>query len=177
LLINYDYKTGHYIGNWDTQYPFLINSFIEVARGIRKPSWHLSEQYVDLLKSNYTNFFSNFTNKLNLKLTNSDGWYSAHITPLDNIFSFYYNLTNNSLLNFRWLSLVNLDQKYQKMFLSSSTQQRVLGNWRQLKFTREAWRCKLLIARHQNSLYRRFTNEETLVHSIERNSKDLLPGW
>jgi hypothetical protein len=37
-LINYDYKTGHYIGNWDKQYPYLINSFIEVARGIRKPS-------------------------------------------------------------------------------------------------------------------------------------------
>jgi hypothetical protein len=37
-LINYDYKTGHYIGNWDAQYPFLFTSFIEVARGIRKPS-------------------------------------------------------------------------------------------------------------------------------------------
>ncbi len=177
LLINYDYKTGHYIGNWDNQYPYLMNSFIEVARGIRKPSWHLSEQYIDLLKSNYNTFFSNFTNKLNLKLNSSDGWYSAHITPLDSMFNFYYNLTNNNLLNFRWLSLINLDQKYQKMFLSSSTQQRVLGNWRQLKFTREAWRCKLLIARHQNSLYRRFTSEETLVHSIERNAKDLLPGW
>merc|ERR1712224_146862 len=38
ILINYDYKTGHYIGNWDAQYPYLINSFIEMARGIRKPS-------------------------------------------------------------------------------------------------------------------------------------------
>jgi hypothetical protein len=38
VLINYDYKTGNYIGNWDKQYPFLITSFIEVARGIRKPS-------------------------------------------------------------------------------------------------------------------------------------------
>jgi hypothetical protein len=38
LLINYDYKTGHYIGNWESQYPFLINSFIEVSRGIKKPN-------------------------------------------------------------------------------------------------------------------------------------------
>jgi hypothetical protein len=37
-LINYDYKTGNYIGNWESQYPYLINSFIEVARGIRKPN-------------------------------------------------------------------------------------------------------------------------------------------
>jgi hypothetical protein len=38
VLINYDYKTGHYIGNWEQQYPFLYTSFIEVARGIRKPA-------------------------------------------------------------------------------------------------------------------------------------------
>lgn len=70
-----------------------------------------------------------------------------------------------------------MDQKFYKMFDSSSTQQRILANWRQLKFTREAWRCKLLAARHQNSLYRRFTSEDGLVYSIERNAKDLLPGW
>jgi hypothetical protein len=38
LLISYDYKTGNYIGNWDKQYPYLMLSFIEVARGIRKPT-------------------------------------------------------------------------------------------------------------------------------------------
>jgi hypothetical protein len=38
VLVNYDYKTGHYVGNWEQQYPFLYTTFIEVARGIRKPS-------------------------------------------------------------------------------------------------------------------------------------------
>lgn len=37
-LVNYDYKTGHYLGEWDKLYPQLTLSFIEVARGIRKPS-------------------------------------------------------------------------------------------------------------------------------------------
>ena len=37
-LIQYDYKCGNYIGTWDKLYPSLINSYIEVARGIRKPS-------------------------------------------------------------------------------------------------------------------------------------------
>jgi hypothetical protein len=46
-----------------------------------------------------------------------------------------------------------------------------------LKFSREAWRCKLLVSRHQNTLYRRFFSEENLVYAIERNTKDLLPGW
>jgi len=70
-----------------------------------------------------------------------------------------------------------LDQKFYTMFFSTSTQQRVLSNWRQLKFSREAWRCKLLAARHQNTLYRRFLGEEGVVWSIDRNAKDLLPGW
>jgi len=63
------------------------------------------------------------------------------------------------------------------MFESSSTQQRILANWNHLKFTREAWRCKLLSSRHQNTLYKRFTSEEGLMYSVERNAKDLLPGW
>jgi hypothetical protein len=37
-LIGYDYKTGHYLGSSETYYPHLILSFLEVARGIRKPS-------------------------------------------------------------------------------------------------------------------------------------------
>jgi hypothetical protein len=37
IFVNYDYKTGHYLGNWDSFYPFLMNSFVEVAKGIKKP--------------------------------------------------------------------------------------------------------------------------------------------
>jgi hypothetical protein len=37
-LIGYDYKTGHYLGSSEKFYPHLVLSFIEVARGIRKPS-------------------------------------------------------------------------------------------------------------------------------------------
>jgi len=129
LLINYDYKTGHYMGEWDKQYPYLINSFIEVARGIRKPSWFLSDQYADLLKSNFNKFTINFTNKMNLKLSSTEDWYLMHITPLDSIMNFYYILSRNPVnINTRWVSLLDLDQKFQKMFASSSTQQRVLAN-------------------------------------------------
>ena len=181
ILVNYDYKTGHYIGNWEQQYPFLYTSFIEVARGIRKPSWFLSEKYVELLNSNYTKFCINFTGKANLKMSNVEEWYNSHIIPTDNFTNLYYLLKKDSkdsnLVGIRWVSFLNFDQKFQSMFTSSSTQQRILANWRQLKFSREAWRCKLLVARHQNTLYRRFTSEESLVYSIERNAKDLLPGW
>ena len=70
-----------------------------------------------------------------------------------------------------------LDQKFHNMFTSASLQQRIHNNWRQLKFTREGWRCKLLACRHQKTLYRRYINEDDVVWSVERNARDVLPGW
>jgi heme/copper-type cytochrome/quinol oxidase subunit 1 len=177
-IISYDYKCGNYIGIWEQLYPSLMTSFIEVARGMRKAPWFASEQYADLLTNNYKNFFSKFTNKINLKLQDSENWYSSHVSPVDNFFNFYYLNSNNvNFKDVRWVSLNALEQKFNKMFSTTSTQQRIIANWRQLKFSREAWRCKLLAARHQNTLYRRFVGEEGYVWSIERNAKDLLPGW
>jgi hypothetical protein len=177
-IISYDYKCGHYIGIWDKLYPSLMTSFIEVSRGIRKSPWFMSDSYGDLLSSNYKNYFSKFTTKINLKLQDVDNWYSSHVSPVDNFFNYYCSSSSLSdLRSFRWVSTNSLEQKFYKMFATSSTQQRIIANWRQLKFSREAWRCKLLAARHQNTLYRRFVGEEGYFWSIERNAKDLLPGW
>jgi heme/copper-type cytochrome/quinol oxidase subunit 1 len=177
-LISYDYKSGNYLSIWDQLYPALTLSFIEVARGIRKAPWFFSDQYTDLLKTNYSNFLSKFTNQLNLKLADVDNWNSVYVSPLNSFLSIFFNFTkNDTFVNLRWISINTLDQKLYTMFNSSSIQQRILANWRSLKFTREAWRCKLLVSRHQNTLYKRFVSEENLVYSIERNTKDLLPGW
>jgi hypothetical protein len=138
-LISYDYKCGNYLGIWDQLYPSLMTSFIEVARGIRKAPWFYSDQFVDLLKNNYKNFNMKFTTKSQLKLAEVENWYSSHVTPVDNFFNTFYLLKqNNGFINLRWVSINSLDQKFYKMFDSSSTQQRILANWRQLKFTREA---------------------------------------
>ena len=177
-LISYDYKCGHYLGIWESLYPSLMTSYIEVARGIRKAPWFFSDQFSELLKNNHQNFVKKFTTQTNLKLADVDNWYSSHVAPIDNFFNMSYIFKQNiNTINLRWVSLNAMDQKFYKMFDSSSTQQRILANWRQLKFSREAWRCKLLAARHQNTLYRRFTGEDGLVYAIERNAKDLLPGW
>jgi len=177
-LISYDYKCGNYIGIWEQLYPALMLSYIEVARNIRKAPWFFSDKFTELLKNNLNNFNMKFTTQMNLKLATVDNWYSSHVNPVDNNLNLFYLLKKNEgFVNLRWVALNSLDQKFYKMFESSSTQQRILANWRQLKFTREAWRCKLLAARHQNTLYRRFSGEEGLIYSIERNAKDLLPGW
>jgi len=179
-MVSYDYKCGHYLGIWDKLYPSLMTSFIEVARGMRKAPWMFSDQYSDLLKANYNRFFSNFTSQLNLKLSDSDNWYSSNVAPVDNFFNFFWiksTQSANNPLSDRFVAVNAMNQKFYKMFNTASTQQRILANWRQLKFTREAWRCKLLSARHQNTLHKRFLGEEGHVWAIERNAKDLLPGW
>jgi hypothetical protein len=178
-LINYDYKCGHYLTIWDQLYPTLINSFIEVSRGIRKAPWFYSDQLVDATQSLYKSYTDKYaTAAQNTKLNNSDSWYSSHVNGIDPILNIFYIFNiNNGFMNLRFTSINSLDQKFYRMFASASTQQRILTNWRHLKFTREAWRCKLLVSRHQNTLYRRFLSEDGLVYSIERNTKDLLPGW
>jgi len=129
------------------------------------------------MRSSYENFTFKFTNHGKLNLADVDNWYSSHVTPTENFFNTFYAFNNGEgYRTLRWVSMNALDQKFYTMFFSTSTQQRVLSNWRQLKFSREAWRCKLLAARHQNTLYRRFLGEEGVVWSIDRNAKDLLPG-
>ena len=101
-LVGYDYKSGHYLGIWDQLYPSLTTSFIEVSRSIRKAPWFFSDQFTDLLKSNYNSFFTKFTTKLNLKLSDVDNWYSSHVNPTDSYFNlFFFFKKNEGFVNLR----------------------------------------------------------------------------
>jgi hypothetical protein len=91
-LISYDYKCGHYLGIWESLYPSLMTSYIEVARGIRKAPWFLSDQFTELLQNNHQNFMKKFTTQSNLKLADVDNWYSSHVAPIDNFFNMTYIL-------------------------------------------------------------------------------------
>ena len=176
-LLGYNYKHGNYIGKWESINPHLFNSIGEISRGgIRKPSWFFSETFDELLNLHFQTFEYNFTKHKNLGL--SSDWYVSHTSPTFSFFNVMHILSvNPDYISMRWVSLNTLNQKFCRMFSSITMQQRILSNWRQLKFSREAWRCKLLAARHQNSLYKRFTSEEGFILSVDRNAKDLLPGW
>ena len=174
-LFIYDYKSGNYLTTEDVKaYPSLFTSISEVTKGIRKSSWYFSSPFLenfDLSVSNYINFFSSSNDSLS-------SIHDTYIPSTNGFYNFFYLLSDsNNYINHRWLSINSMDQKFYRMFTTSSMQQRIYGNWRQLKFTREAWRCKLLAARHQKTMYRRYVNEDSIVWSIERNAKDVLPGW
>jgi len=173
----YHYKLGNYLPQTTTMmFPHLFTSMAEVTSGIRKSAWFLSNDFLDLFTANfnqYTSYFAGTGKTFVPSITEA--------VTLSHTFAFYnfFNglVNSNDFMDQRWISIKSMNQKFYKLFTTSSMQQRVYGNWRQLKFTREAWRCKLLASRHQKTLFHRYINEENVFWAVERNAKDLLPGW
>ena len=166
IKFKYNYKYGNYLpNNLSTLFPFLMPSLINLNINKRTNSWFLSPLFNDLKK----NLFLNSKNNFFLKNSNT-----FNITNI-----FYLFLLNNyqDQINFKWIQFNSLNQKFYKFFLSSSLQQRIYSNWRILKFSREAWRTRLLIIKNQKTSYLRYSSENNVFWLIERNAKDLLPGW
>lgn len=192
-IFKYDFKLGNYMPD-DNKRKFsqLLTSIHDLTTGVKKPNWTNSPDALKFIHNDllpYLTFFSASSqnpatkeafSKRFSQLGLSDGptapfWNTVSYTS--GFFNFYLMSLESSSLNQRYVSLTSLEQKFSKMFLTSSLQQRVHGNWRELKFTREAWRCRLLSARHQNTMHRRYLDEDSVVWAIERNAKDVLPGW
>jgi heme/copper-type cytochrome/quinol oxidase subunit 1 len=175
-VFKYDYKAGNYFPKlYKETYSYLLSTLSDLTNALRPTVWFHSFVF----KNEFLNNFSVFTSVSPLTLK-----YETYFRPFSwflNSDAFYNSFfsfdTENLFLNQRWVAINTLNQKFHRMFLTSSMQQRIYSNWRQLKFSREAWRCKLLAARHQKTLYRRYVNEDGVFWSIERNAKDLLPGW
>lgn len=165
LKFKYDYKNGNYLNeNMINHSKFLINSKLNSTNNKRFNSWFFSDLVNSSLFNTQTrtnvNFYENKFFKNNVV----------------DVVSFLFSMSNDSI-NKKFVSSNILTQKFNKLFLSSGMQQRLYGNWRELKFSRESWRTKLLISRHQKTLYNRYLTENNVFWTIERNAKDLLPGW
>jgi len=100
-LINYSYKSGHYIGIWDKLYPSLMTSFIEVAKNVIKASWVYSPDFTALLSDNYKTFNSFFVNNSKIKTANINSWYSNHVQPIHNYFNVYSVTGDSNFLSTR----------------------------------------------------------------------------
>lgn len=174
-IFRYDYKSGDYFPKlYRELYTSLFTTFSNLTGGIKTSAWFFSDKFTDVFNTNFSTYFNTLKSLNNNMTLNSFN----RISNSHSFYNFFYSLhTDTQLSNIRWLSIYSLNQKFNKLFTTSSMQQRVYANWRQLKFTREAWRCKLLTARHQKTLFRRYTHEDGIFWSIERNAKDLLPGW
>ncbi len=178
-VFKYDYKSGDYFPKlYKEVYNYLFTTIGELTSSVRTAPWFLSDKYLEAFNINFLNFFTAFENTENFNNIKLHSWSNSRFNHTDSFYNFFLILSHDfNYTNKKWISLNSLNQKFYKMFNTSSMQQRIYSNWRQLKFTREAWRCKLLAARHQKTLFRRYVHEDGVFWSIERNAKDLLPGW
>jgi len=184
-LFKGDFKAGNYFNRLLLErFPHMISTFIEITKGVRRSSWMFSSTYPEFFNLNFNNYMDNFQ-KVNTDLTSTyqrekgvGPFFNTNMSSTFGFFNFFNVLASeSSFINHRWISVNALDQKFYRIFNTTSMQQRIYSNWRQLKFTREAWRCKLLAARHQKTMYKRYLHEDTLLWTLERNAKDVLPGW
>ena len=193
-VFKYDFKLGNYMPDENkVKSPFLYTTIHDLTTGVRKANWAYSADFLKFVQgdlSTYLGYYNslikqssvskatnNFLSDISSSHSANDPFY-ATLSHSAGIYNYFFLLSDSTqFVNHRWSAVNTLDQKLYKMFLTNSMQQRIHGNWRQLKFTREAWRCKLLAARHQNTLHKRYVNEDSTVWSVERNAKDVLPGW
>ena len=178
-VFKYDYKSGDYFPKlYKESYNYLFTSLNDLTNSVRTAPWYISDSYREYFKINFSNFYENITKTKKFSNFTSYEWSFSRFNNTDAFYNFFYTMSNDfNYTNKKWISLDSLNQKFYRMFNTSSMQQRIYSNWRQLKFTREAWRCKLLAARHQKTLFKRYAHEDGVFWSIERNAKDLLPGW
>lgn len=179
-VFKFDFKSGVYV-NDDTLIKFkhLLPTFTSAAKtGKVKSQWFFSDEFSEFFYLHVTNLLNEFTalySNVNYRSFFNLNLFTSNLDV--SIFFFNFFKTNVTMFSFKNVSFLSLSQKFETMFLNTNAQQRVFNNWRSLKFTREAWRSRLLISRHQKSMFRRYVNNDGLFWSIERNAKDLLPGW
>ena len=182
-VFKYDYKSGDYFPKlYKEVYAHLFSSIFNLTSGLKPSVWFFSNNFNEIFKNNFNEIFKNFNKTFFFEKNINTSWFQNKFNTVDEFYFFFFCLQDkicnkNEIFNNKYISLSSLSNKFNKLFLSSSLQQRIYSNWRQLKFTREAWRCKLLLSRHQKTLFRRYLNEDGVFWSIERNAKDLIPGW
>lgn len=175
--IKFKVKVGNYLPKkpYEINYEHLISTFNFKTVSSTKSFW---------LNSNYIN--SILLNKFVLysKQFNNNNIIFIKETCMETLFDFYffisnlYNLENILLLSQqKWLSFNYFDLSFINIFINKNKQIFIWNNWKNLKLSREGWRCRMLTARNQHSLYKKMTKESELLWVVEKNAKDLIPGW
>lgn len=175
--IKFKVKIGNYLPKkpYELSYDHLISTFNFKTVSSTKSLW---------INSNFIN--SQIINNFNYYIKNHSSLYNKLVkeNKIESIFDFYFFITlfynfNNSLLllQSKWLSFNYFDLSFINIFINKNKQLFIWNNWKNLKISREGWRCRMLTARNQHSLFKKMTKESELLWVVEKNAKDLIPGW
>ena len=164
----YKVKTGDYL-----PYDLFSQNFFDLVSSFSSVSGSGFRSFY-IMSSSFMENVQKFTDLLFSKEV-SEKEFSSHIGFL---FTTYFAAPLSSVnLHFWFERNINLGNFFLRIIFSQIKQNRFLSDARNLQVSREGWRCRLLASRHQRALFRRYVNESETVWIIERNAKDLLPGW
>jgi hypothetical protein len=125
-IFRYDYKLGNYFTKEDmVTKPFLFTTINELTGGIRKASWFFSQKFVDLLSNQAKSADLMLQSPLKGVVSTSEVAglpTQSYLTTLSLLANQY------NTMNHRWFALHAFDQKFHKMFLTTSLQQRIFNN-------------------------------------------------
>lgn len=158
----YKIKTGNFLID-----SYILNNFYDMLNSLSFKSI-LNPQSFWFFSKNFNNLYQTTIDSFNISIKNS---------TLSYLFFYTFNLKSFSFFDKNNINLTILNTHLVSLFFSQLKQFRILNNWRFLKLSREGWRCRLLASRHQRSLFKRYVNENEYLWIIEKNAKDLLPGW
>jgi len=144
-VLRYDFKLGNYMPDENKQKtPFLYTTIHDLTTGVRKTDWAHSADFFKLVKgdaSSYLLYFNNFLKQNSLTKTfnnlisesasshNANDPFYANLSYSAPFYNYYFLLSDyTNFINQRWFAVNALDQKFYKMFLTNSFQQRIHGN-------------------------------------------------
>jgi len=144
-IFRYDFKLGNYMPDENKKKsPFLYTTIHDLTTGVRKSPWFYSADFFKFVKgdlSSYflfhndfmskpslTKIFNNNLNEISSSHAVNDPFY-MNLTHSAGLYNYFFLLSEPSqFLNNRWLSVNTLNQKFYKMFLTNSMQQRIHAN-------------------------------------------------
>lgn len=179
--IKFKVKVGNYLPKkpYETNFEYLLGTFNFKTTMDRNSFWINSKNINMTIIEKFKNL-NNFFEKLEL----TDNSTLVRNTYLESTFDFIFffrnilDLSNFFIFNQKqWLSSIYFDNSFINIFINRNKQIFVWNNWKNLKLNREGWRCRLLVSRNQQSLYKKYIKDSELLWTVEKNAKDLIPGW
>lgn len=176
--IKFKVKVGNFLPRkpYETNFEYLLGTFNFKTTTGKNSLWFNS--------LNIDNFlFSKFNvNKDIFDILDNTSLVKENLLESSFDFIFFFknilDLSNFFIFNQKqWLSNIYFDNSFINIFLNRNKQLFVWNNWKNLKLNREGWRCRLLVSRNQQSLFKKYIKDSELIWTVEKNAKDLIPGW
>jgi len=177
--IKFKVKVGNYLPKipYEQNFDNIFSTFNFKTLTGKKSLW-LNSDYINSIVESKINYFNDpktflFTNKNYIR--------EEYIESTFDFIFFYIVALSKDIIKFnlqnKWVSDVYFDYSALNIFVNRNKQLFIWNNWKNLKLTREGWRCRLLVSRNQHSLYKKYINESDLIWVVDKNAKDLIPGW